>query len=282
MSWRTMWRFTAPVRLLGLTPLLAAVIFTPFHTHAFERVVRDDLAAIFDEADVNATFALLEIPENRLTLVNAERAQQRFFPASTFKIANSLIALETGAVADAHEIIPYGGKPQRIKAWQRDMSMRDAIAVSNVPVYQELARRIGLKRYREWLARLGYGNENPGSRVDDFWLVGPLAISAVEQVMFLAQLSGFQLDAGPDNQNIVRDMVRIETRDTGTLHAKSGWSAAPDPQIGWWVGWIDDGAGSGVAAFALNLDVTSQREVDLREPLVRALLARLHVWSSDK
>src|SRR5690606_18887771 len=108
------------------------------------------------------TFVLYEASADRLALVNAERARQRFVPASTFKITNSLIALETGVVKDADEVIPYGGKPQRVKEWERDMSMRDAIAVSNVPVYQELARRIGLERYKAWLERLKYGNREIG------------------------------------------------------------------------------------------------------------------------
>jgi len=68
-------------------------------------------------------------------------------PASTFKIANTIIALETGVVKDENEIIPYGGRP--FKHWEKDMSMREAIALSAVPIYQELARRIGLERYRE-------------------------------------------------------------------------------------------------------------------------------------
>jgi beta-lactamase class D len=62
------------------------------------------------------------------------RAERRMRPASTFKIVNSLIALETGAVKDENEIIPYGGKPQPIKAWEHDMSMRDAIRISNVAI----------------------------------------------------------------------------------------------------------------------------------------------------
>jgi beta-lactamase class D len=73
-------------------------------------------------------------------------------PASTFKIPNSIIALETGVVKDA--IILHGGKPQPFREWKKDMSMREAIALSAVPIYQELARRIGLDRYHEWLLRL--------------------------------------------------------------------------------------------------------------------------------
>ena len=52
---------------------------------------------------------------------------------------------------DEGEVIPYGGKPQPFKALEKDMSMREAIAASAVPTYQEIARRVGLERYREVL-----------------------------------------------------------------------------------------------------------------------------------
>ena len=77
------------------------------------------------------------------------RAKKRFTPASTFKIANSLIGLDVSAVKSVDEVLPYGGKPQRIKEWERDMGLREAIKMSNVAIYQELARRIGIERMRK-------------------------------------------------------------------------------------------------------------------------------------
>src|SRR5262249_8834098 len=108
---------------------------------------RTDLEAVFAENSVAGTFVLYDLGADHLTLVNGGRAKTRFVPASTFKIANNIIALETGVVKDENEIIPYGGRP--FKHWEKDMSMREAIALSAVPIYQELARRIGLERYRE-------------------------------------------------------------------------------------------------------------------------------------
>ena len=52
------------------------------------------------------------------------------------------------------EVLPYGGKPQPRKEWERDMGLREAIKMSNVPIYQELARRIGIVRMREGKLRL--------------------------------------------------------------------------------------------------------------------------------
>ena len=152
-----------------------------------------ELERFFKERNVVGTFVLYDVAADTMLVWNEERAKRRFIPASTFKIANSLIGLDVGAVKDVDEVLPYGGKPQRIKEWEHDMGLREAIKISNVPIYQELARRIGLERMREGVRKLGYGNMEIGNVVDRFWLDGPLKISAVEQTEFLARLAGGKL-----------------------------------------------------------------------------------------
>ena len=121
---------------------------------------------------------------------NRSRAEQRFSPASTFKIANGLIGLSLGAVPSVEEVIPYTGDPNPfMREWLEPMGLRGAMQVSNVPLYQELARRIGLQRMGDAIRRLRYGNEQIGSNVSTFWLRGPLAISAIEQTRFLSGLA---------------------------------------------------------------------------------------------
>lgn len=239
---------------------------------AGETVARDDLAAVIQQMGLVGTFAALDVGADGLTLVNAARAKARFVPASTFKIPNTLIALETGALKDADEVFRYDGKPRAVKAWERDMTLREAIAVSNAPVYQELARRIGLANYRKWLDRLSYGNRETGNAVDRFWLDGPLAISAVEQVRFLGALAQGRLPASARAQAIVRDIIRIEEKGGRVLFAKTGWSG----KIGWWTGWIEHG--DRITAFALNIDMAAAAVAPKRLDLGRALLARLDLY----
>lgn len=238
---------------------------------------REDLYPIFKEHGVTGTFVLYDPAADRIVLVNAERARQRFVPASTFKIPNSLIALETGVVNDADEVIPYGGKPQQIKAWEKDMPMREAIAVSNVPVYQELARRIGIERYREWLDRLKYGNRQTGTVVDRFWLDGPLTISVVEQARFVALLAQQKLDASARSQSIVRDILRMEEKGSAVLFAKTGWYfSKTETSIGWWTGWVE--RNGRVLAFSLNIDMPELSDAPKRIAIGKALLAKLAIY----
>lgn len=238
-------------------------------------LVRDDLRAVFDAAGVVGTFALLDVETNQLTLVNPARAQRRAVPASTFKVAHSLIALETGVVRDVDEIIPYGGEPQPIPAWEQDMSIRQAVPASNAAIFQQIARRVGAQREREWLERLDYGNREVGSAVDRFWLDGPLMISPVEQTAFLARLAQRRLPASVAAQEAVTEVLELQRTADRVLYGKTGWRFEVTPQLGWWVGWVR--GPDGLSTFALNMDMAGKADADKRVPLGRELLRRLGI-----
>lgn len=199
------------------------------------------------------------------------RAKQRYVPASTFKVPNALIGLDAAVVSSIEEVVPYGGKPQRLKRWEKDMNLRDAIKASNVPVFQEVARRTGLDRMREAVRRLGYGNMEVGNVVDRFWLNGPLAISAVEQAEFLHALAGGKLPVTAEAVRAVKEITLLEKTNAYELHGKTGWHW-PDTgqQIGWWVGWVDrDGTNY---SFALNIDINADEDAAKRIPIARECL----------
>lgn len=239
---------------------------------AQETIRLGDAEDVFARQQISGTFAAYDTGADRLIVLNAERAGRRFIPASTFKIPNSLIALEVGAVKDAGEVFRYDGKPRRVAAWQKDMTLREAVTASNVPVFQEIARRVGLDAYRNWLAKLDYGNREAGAIVDRFWLEGPLAVSAIEQTRFLARLADGALPMSTRSQGMVRDIIRIEEKDGRTLFAKTGW----DGKIGWWAGWVE--RGDRKTAFALNMDMSRIKDAPKRISLGKELMAHLGVY----
>lgn len=231
------------------------------------------LAPLFAAAGVDATFVLHDVASGGLRGYNAPRAATRFVPASTFKIANSLIGLDSGAVASVDELFRYDGQPRMLDSWERDMGLREAIRVSNVPVYQELARRIGLARMRNQVAALQYGNGEIGAVVDRFWLDGPLAISALEQTRFLARLAQGHLPLPAAVQAQVREICLLEQGPSWKLYGKTGWGTAREPGIGWWVGWLEqDGR---LYSFALNMDMRGEQDLPRRIELGKASLRAL-------
>lgn len=243
---------------------------------ASEVAARQNLEKVMATHKVKGTFVVLDVTRDKWIIAHPDRAAKRFYPASTFKIANSLIALETGAIRDENQIIPYGGQPQRIKRWEQDMSIRQAIRISNVPVFQTIARRVGRKHYGSWLKTLAYGNARIGTGLTTFWLKGPLKISAVEQAVFLSALARKKLPLSTRSQTIVRDIIKLETKGKRTLFGKTGWAARPSPQIGWFVGWVE--TEKGLFTFAFNMDIHTRKDVHKRRAVAEKLLGALQLY----
>lgn len=267
--------FIAAIAIIVIVTATFFVVSTGNPSSEFQE--NQAIAELFQNANVTGTFVLYDVTQQTTTGYNQARAEQRFIPASTFKIPNSLIGLSTSTVKDADEILPYGGRPQPIEAWQQDMSLRDAIKISNVPVYQELARRIGHERMNENLSRIDYGNNQIGTVIDQFWLTGPLKISATEQTRFLARLAQNQLPFPADTQETVREMIVFETTPNWTLYAKTGWTGLLDdqPGVGWWVGWLQKN--NQLYTFALNLEIQDTTDPAIRLKIGKAALTILGI-----
>jgi beta-lactamase class D len=234
-----------------------------------------EISKLFTDKGVVGTFILFDPVNNTYVGHNGERSKKRFIPASSYKVAHTLIGLSVGAVSNVDEILPYGGKPAYLKIWEKNMSLRDAIKISNVPIYQATSRRIGIEAMENGLAKLNYGNGKVGDKVDQFWLGGPLEISAVEQISFLGKLAKEELPFLKLHQKQVKEITLIEETENYSLHAKSGLTSAPDPDIGWWVGWVN--CEGNIYPFALNIDVIKEQDVPAREELARAALTILEL-----
>ncbi len=234
---------------------------------------RDDLEAVFDEAGVQGTFVLHDVHSGTSTVVGADLARERVVPGPTFELANSLVALETGAVADVDEEIENDGSGGAV-------SLREALPDSDVAVQRELADRVGADALHTWVDRFDYGNRAVDEQNEDGhdWLEGPLEISAMEQTVFLAGLARAELPVGHEHQEALHEVVLREQGEDYSLYATEGWSAEADPSPGWWIGWVDNG--EGLHTFALRLDADEETQMQQREPLGRELLDQLGVLPS--
>ena len=212
---------------------------------------------------LEGTFVLYDREAKELIGYNEVRANTSYQPASTFKILNALIAFETGVVKNQNTVLPYGGGPQPVPAWERDMTIQEAMAVSNVPLFQGIARRIGLPRMRKYVREADYGNAEIGDVVDNFWLKGPLAITALEQISFIDKLNRGDLPFSARSIGLARIiMPRQENRLPSVVFYKTGWATNTQPGIGWVVGWVRyDGRDY---PFALNLDINKPEDADMR------------------
>lgn len=238
--------------------------------------VRPDWAVYFEQSGVDGTIAILDQRHDRTQylLHAAERAARRYSPASTFKIAHALFALEAGVVQDEFEVMEWDGEQRWLPAWNRDQDLRSSMRHSVVWVYQRFAHELGEQRERSYLQRAGYGNADPSGGVDRFWLNGQLRISAIEQIRFLRKLYHNELPFKPAHQRLVKDLIINEAGSDWILRAKTGWQAGVEPNLGWWVGWVE--WPQGPVFFALNIDLPNGSEdVPKRTQIARQVLQSL-------
>jgi len=163
-------------------------------------------------------------------------------PASTFKITNSIIALETGVVRDDSTLFEWNGEDRRLDIWERDMVFQDAFHLSCVPCYQKVAQSIGPERMNRYLEKLQYGNmQVDSSNVDRFWLEGNSIISQQEQIDFLRRFYSTQLPISERTTQLMKKLMVINSSDEYQLSGKTGWAIRESNNIGWFVGYLEKG-----------------------------------------
>ncbi len=215
-------------------------------------VLRPDFQKFFAAQNAEGCFVLYNLNADSSIRYNPERCAEGFLPASTFKIFNSLVALETGVMADENVVVKWDGVDRGSKEWNQDQTMRTAFQRSAVWFYQEIARRVGEKRMKYYLERERYGNRNMGGELDKFWLSGDLRISPDQQVEFLTRLYKGELGFSERSMNIVKDIMTMESTPGYTLRGKTGWAIpGGDSNIVWIVGYLERDRNAHI--FALNL-----------------------------
>jgi len=232
---------------------------------------RPDWSHWFSEAGVTGTIAILDGRDGSRWVSDSARACTRFIPASTFKVPHALFALDAGLVRDEFQVFRWDSTRREIQSWNRDQNLRSSIRNSVVWVYQGFARALGEARERRYLRRIGYGNAEPSGGIDRFWLDGGLRISALEEIAFLERLYRNALPFRVEHQRLVKDVMIVAAGPDWILRAKTGWAARMNPQIGWWVGWVE--RPDGPVFFALNIDMPAGgKDTPKRMAIVRAIL----------
>jgi beta-lactamase class D len=260
---------------LGLLTAASILPNRSFANVSYQRSeFRDDLAKRFFDLGTTGTFAAYKVDDYLIIASDKVRSGEGRLPASTFKIPNSIIALETGVVEDPDkDVFKWDGVTRSIEPWNKDHTLRSAIAVSAVPVYQEIARRIGAERMQKYVDLFDYGNHDIGGGIDQFWLTGNLRIDPIQQIDFVDRLRRGVLPVSKRSQELTRDILPVTKVGDATIRAKSGLLGAElgKPSLGWMVGWIEKG--SSVTVFAMNMDCKEQSHIAARMTVVQQCLA---------
>ena len=206
--------------------------------------IHNEFKTYFDSCQVNGSIVIFDNSKKEWIVSDTIEIKKETLPASTFKIINLLIALETITIKDENEIIKWVGKTDTIKYGYRpeiyhDMSAKEAFEVSAGWVFIELAKKIGKVEYKKYLSKCSYGNLNLTEKDDDFWNFGCFGISPINQVEFLKKLYDNKLPFSKQNIDIVKKVMVSEQSDEYTIRAKTGWTRENDTNTGWWVGYLE-------------------------------------------
>lgn len=257
-------------------PALSVIIVLAMYSCSMNNVTEDNsLKKYFIEKNVEGSFALFDNGRGEFKIYNLKRDTARFLPASTFKIVNALIALQSGVVMNENSIIKWDSIQRPVQNWNQDLSITKAFQYSSVPHFQQIARTIGRDSMQKWLDTLHYGNMKIGTAVDSFWLDNSLLISPDEELGLVKKLYFDKLPFRKGVQDAVKAMMLQEDNSNYKISYKTGWGYNKENHaIGWIVGWIEENRHP--YFFVLNTE-SADPEADpaIRKEMLYAILKQL-------
>ena len=229
-------------------------------TNSFLFAIDIELENIFKNKQVDGTIVIESLNTKKIYIYNDQRAEMFFSPASTFKIPNSLIALNEGVVTKDSVII-WDKKIREYESWNKDQTLLTAFKSSCVWCYQDFASKIGVEKYKKYLKELNYGNKSIGDEITRFWLDESLKITTFEQIKFLKRFYTNDLPFKIEDMNTLKQIMIDEKNEDYIIRAKTGWEG----KYGWYVGYLE--TKNDVWFFATNIDTKSKDDLPKRKEI---------------
>ncbi len=241
--------------------------------------IDNSIGKYFENNKVTGTFGLYDNGTGQFIIYNLSRFKDSaYLPASTFKIVNSLIGIETGRIVNEKMVIKWDGVVRKFPngdtavAWNKDLTMEEAFKASAVPYFQEVARRIGKDTMQHWLDSLKYGTQKIKTAVDGFWLDNSLKVTPDEEMGLVKKLYFNQLPFQKRSQDIVKKVMLQESNSNYKLSYKTGLGFKENGnEIGWIVGWIEENRHP--YFFVLNIEGDrNSKMIPMRLEMLKAIL----------
>jgi beta-lactamase class D len=227
-----------------------------------KNIIKTAFQSILDSAQLKGSILIYDAQEATYYSNDFEWAKQGQLPASTFKIPNSIIALETGVVENDSTLFKWDGNQRNLAIWEQDLIFKDAFHFSCVPCYQEVARKIGVASMQSYLQQLNYGAiDVDATTIHNFWLQGSSKINQMQQIDFLQRFFQSELPISKRTEELMKKMMIMEKTPDYQLSGKTGWSISNDINNGWFVGYLE--TQNKVYYFAANVAPTASLNMRL-------------------
>jgi beta-lactamase class D/predicted esterase len=193
--------------------------------------------------------------ENNCIIRSEGECDKSYTPASTFKIAISLMGFDSVILVDeTHPTWDFkSGYVDWLERWKQPHNPKLWLANSCVWYSQIITQKLGMKRFTEYTKLLNYGNQDTSgdkgmnNGLSNCWLSSSLSISPQEQINFLNKLVTNTLPVSVDAQEKTKNIMYQETLPSGwELYGKTGNGSQldaddnkiKDRQVGWFVGFV--------------------------------------------
>ena len=236
-----------------------------------------DIADALTQYDARGTMIISSLNNQTAYIYNTYRANLGLSPASTFKITNSIIAINEGVLKDQYVIIKWDKKQRFLQSWNKDQNLKSSFQSSCVWFYQELAKKIGKEKYLQYFDQLDYGNRLLGRDITTFWLgdKGDLKITPLEQIEFLRKIYKKQLPISMRTYDILQDIMLEEETSNYKIYSKSGAATKNWRGHGWYIGYIT--TKHKVWFFVTNILIDDMEDLSKRKAVTIEVLKKKNI-----
>jgi beta-lactamase class D len=196
---------------------------------------------------------------------------RRMSPASTFKIAISLMGFDSGILETPEKpLLPFKeGYIDARPEWRHSQTPASWMRDSVIWYSQQTNLRLGIEKYTAYVKAFDYGNQDLSGEPDKkngltyAWLSASLQISPKEQVAFLRKLVRHELPVSHEavsNTSAILDQGMkggwhvFGKTGAGGIRTRDGQLKTP---FGWYVGWAR--RGDDTVVFARLIQDTDQQ-----------------------
>lgn len=196
---------------------------------------------------------LFDVKDNKMISQIGTKCDVRSTPCSTFKVPLFLFALQDGLISNLNTSFKWDGKKRELSLWNQDQTAESWIKNSTVWVSQQLTKKMGMAKVKEHLDSIKYGNANPYSAIDSFWLTkstfsinadNSLKISPEEQLDLLNKIWRDKLPGFTSQQTeMIQQAMRLPELDQNgfKFYGKTGSGFVDydkNKRLGWFIGYV--------------------------------------------
>lgn len=210
-----------------------------------------------------------------------KHAALRTSPNSTYKIYDALFGLEAGIIAPENSAVAWNKVDYPFEAWNTGQNLDSAMKFSVNWYFQSLDKQLGASAIKNYIQKIGYGNQNTGTDLNTdlatYWLESSLKISPIEQVQLLTKLYSNDFNFAPENVDAVKNSILLSSSANGNLYGKTGTGRINEKDIsGWFIGYVE--TADSTYFFATNIQSTENATGSKASEISLSILSNIGMW----